>query len=316
MFKVFLLILSILSSYANDTVNLQLKWKNSFWFAGFYMAKEKNFYKDVGLNVNIIENNHNISILNEVLNKKNTYGIMDSALFYWALRGKKIELLMPILENSPIALVTTDLSIKRLKDIADKHIITEKNSINNPSIIAMLKSRDMDIQKLNISDKSYSINDLLTKRYIFSIYDTDELETIENSGIKYKIFKPIDYGFDFYGDIFFTSKKEFKDHPHRVKAMMDATKKGWRYAFSHIDETIQIIQKKYNTQHFSYAKLKDEATRVKKYISSNFKFNDIKIKRIDDIYILLDMASNARNINDYIYKPFVLDKKEEVRNFF
>ncbi len=72
------------------------------------MAKEKNFYKDLGLNVNIIENSHNISVLKKVLNDKNTYGIMDSALFYWALEGKKIELLMPILDKSPIALIRTN----------------------------------------------------------------------------------------------------------------------------------------------------------------------------------------------------------------
>ncbi len=310
MFKVVLLVFFFLFSYASEIVNLQLKWKNSFQFAGFYMAKEKNYYRDLGLDINIIENKHNTYVLEDVLHKKATYGVSDSSLFYWALKGKKIKILMPILENSPIALITTDTSVKRLKDIANKHIATEKNSLKNPSIIAMLKSKNIDINSLNISDKSYNLKDLITKKYIFSIYDTDELKTIENSGKKYSIFKPIDYGFDFYGDILFTSQREYQKHPKRVKDIIKATKKGWRYAFSHIDETIRVIQAKYNTQHFSYSKLKDEATRLKKYMSRDFKFNDLKIKRINDVYLLLDMVSGVRDIHDYLYKPFILSQKE------
>ncbi len=50
--------------------------------------------------------------------------------------------------------------------------------------------------------------------------DTDELKTIEYGREKYKIFKPDNYGFDFYGDILFTSKNEFLKNPERVKRFM------------------------------------------------------------------------------------------------
>ena len=50
--------------------------------------------------------------------------------------------------------------------------------------------------------------------------DTDELKTVEDSGEKYKIFKPDNYGFDFYDDILFTSKNEFLKNPERVKRFM------------------------------------------------------------------------------------------------
>jgi len=56
--KVLLLALLLLSSgnaFANDEVSLQLKWKHAFQFAGYYMAKEKGYYDEAGLNVTIIE---------------------------------------------------------------------------------------------------------------------------------------------------------------------------------------------------------------------------------------------------------------------
>ncbi len=41
--------------YANEKVSLQLSWYHQFQFAGYYMAKEKGFYDEVGLDVEIKE---------------------------------------------------------------------------------------------------------------------------------------------------------------------------------------------------------------------------------------------------------------------
>jgi NitT/TauT family transport system substrate-binding protein len=38
---------------ADEAVNLRLKWLNQAQFAGFYLAREKGFYKSEGLNVNV-----------------------------------------------------------------------------------------------------------------------------------------------------------------------------------------------------------------------------------------------------------------------
>jgi len=37
-----------------DSVTLKLKWKHQFQFAGYYAALEKGFYRQAGLDVNII----------------------------------------------------------------------------------------------------------------------------------------------------------------------------------------------------------------------------------------------------------------------
>ncbi len=45
--------LSLATAQAADTVNIQLKWVAQAQFAGYFVAKEKGFYKDVGLDVTI-----------------------------------------------------------------------------------------------------------------------------------------------------------------------------------------------------------------------------------------------------------------------
>src|SRR6201994_2735041 len=45
--------LSVVSAQAADKVTIQLKWVAQAQFAGYFVAKEKGFYKDAGLDVTI-----------------------------------------------------------------------------------------------------------------------------------------------------------------------------------------------------------------------------------------------------------------------
>src|SRR3954452_4334891 len=45
--------LSLASAQAQDKVTIQLKWVAQAQFAGYFVAKEKGFYKDAGLDVTI-----------------------------------------------------------------------------------------------------------------------------------------------------------------------------------------------------------------------------------------------------------------------
>ena len=52
-------------------VTIQLSWFDQFQFAGYYMAKEKGFYEDVGLDVTIKPFKFGIDITKEI--SKGTY---------------------------------------------------------------------------------------------------------------------------------------------------------------------------------------------------------------------------------------------------
>jgi ABC-type nitrate/sulfonate/bicarbonate transport system substrate-binding protein len=52
-FLVFILFSQTLFSKELKKITLQLSWFNQFQFAGYYMAKEKGFYEELGLDVEI-----------------------------------------------------------------------------------------------------------------------------------------------------------------------------------------------------------------------------------------------------------------------
>ena len=122
---------TLLSAYTLEKISLQLKWKHSFQFAGFYIAKEKGFYSDVGLDVEIKEkkdNLNNTKIHDNIINSKSTYGISNSSIIYDVMKNRPLIALMPIFQHSALVLVTTDKNITKLKDLENKKIkISDSN---------------------------------------------------------------------------------------------------------------------------------------------------------------------------------------------
>ncbi|MGE4419224.1 MAG: ABC transporter substrate-binding protein [Sulfurimonas sp.] len=70
-------------------VSLQLQWLDQFQFAGYYMAKEKGFYKDAGFDVEIKKFSNKTDVIDDVLNGRTTYGIGRSSLIWSMLKEKK-----------------------------------------------------------------------------------------------------------------------------------------------------------------------------------------------------------------------------------
>ena len=55
---------------------------------------------------------------------------------------------MPIFDHSPLCLVSTDMSIKTLKDIEKKNITIDEYSLNSLPIVAMLKSQYVNLTQI------------------------------------------------------------------------------------------------------------------------------------------------------------------------
>ena len=59
-------------------------------------------------------------------------------------------------------------------------------------------------------------------------------------------------GIDFYGNSIFSSENEVRRHPERTEAFIEASMKGWAYAFDHVDEAVDIILNKYSDHPFAH----------------------------------------------------------------
>ena len=309
--KFLLLLLVISNTYASKDlkkVSVQLLWKHQFEFAGYYIAKEKGFYNDVGLDVKIKEFTFETKIIKDVLEKKSTFAIGYSSVILNKLKGDDIVLMNTLLQTSPHVLISLKSSnINTIKDFKNHSIKIMDEEEKSASIQSMLFANKIELSDMKRVKYSYNIYELINKKVdIASVYLSNEPFVLENKNIPYNVWDPKDYGFEFYDDLLFTSGSYAKNNPIIVSDFNKATLKGWKYVFEHIDETIKLIQEKYNTQNKSYNALKYEAKILKKLAySKNIPLGTInknKVQRIMDIYNLMVYSKSNINLDQFIFK--------------
>lgn len=254
------LVFSSLSVWATelDSVTLQLKWKHQFQFAGYYVAKEKGFYKNAGLDVTIVEASPDTNVVQEVIVGRAQFGVGTSELILNRHHGEKVLVLGVIFQHSPLSLITlAESNIDNIHKLLNRKVMIEPSSAE---LFAYLQQEGFTEKAFKLEPHNFDINDLLAGKIdAISVYETDEPYLLKQQGRAYYQFSPRMSAIDFYGDNFFTTDAELKAHPHRVEAFKEATIRGWHYAMQHSDEIVQLIYKNYSQRH-SIEHLKFEAT--------------------------------------------------------
>ncbi|TGL64938.1 ABC transporter substrate-binding protein [Leptospira jelokensis] len=296
----------VISISATEKVTLHLKWLHQFQFAGYYAAYEKGFYKDVGLDVEIIESTVGVRGIHEkVVAKTGQYGAGSNELLLQRHMGKPVVVLGVIFQHSPSVLF-----FKKSSNVQSIHDLVGKRVMLTPwmeEIVAYLKKEGIDKSDLQLLEHKFNPRDLIEGRVdAYSGYSTTQAYDFKKAGFPVVAYSPRLAGIDFYGDNFFTSEEELKKYPDRVKAFREATLLGWQYAMSHHEEIADIIYEKYS-QRYSKERLLFEAQQmmplVQPVLVEMGYMNPGRWKHINDIYFELGMLPKNINLKGFIYDP-------------
>jgi len=308
----FSLLLYSASGRAVDKITLQLAWLDQFQFAGYYMAKEKGFYRDAGLDVTLKTYQEGIVLVDEVLSDRADYGIGHSSIMIDRLKGTPIVALAAIFQSSPNTLLALkDSGIKTIQDIKGKRIMISENMKNAFVYRAMFSSQGISFSDMKLLPHSGRLDDLIEgKTDLMASYVSNEPYILQEKGIESIGFTPRDYGFNFYDDILFTTEEEIAAHPERTRLFLNASIRGWEYAFEHIDESVDIIREKYNSQNKSRASLVFEAMALKKLAYNNQKqLGNITINKFKEIYnlyrVMEPLDAPIEKLNGFVYQSFL-----------
>jgi len=303
----FFILLFVSALFGKDLqkVSLQLHWKYQFEFAGFIAAKEKGFYKDAGLDVELREFHVGQDIVKDVVEGKATYGIYNSTLLKYYLEGEPVVLLASFFKRSAMILVTTP-DIHSPKDLLDKKIMADSKLDFDDQFQHMFETQGIDTAKLHLVKHQYNVMPLVEGKVdALTAFVSDEPYKLDELGFKYNILDPSDYGVYNLMMELFTSKKEATQHFERTLAFKKASIKGWEYALTHKDEIIKIIQQKY-APHLKYKELINEAQKIEKlilpyaYSVGSIDLNYMK-QQEKQFYKSLQKKSN-RKVEDFLFE--------------
>ncbi len=284
-----------------ETVRLQLKWRHSFQFAGYYAAREKGFFADEGLDVRFMEfrvggKNH----VRSVLDGDAEYGTADSGLLLRAAGGDPVVWLCQIFQHSPLILISmADSGIFSPYQLAGKRVAFELKSAGTAPIHMMLKNTlGAPREKLRVVPGVYEPEPLMNGEVdAIATYMTDLPFWFKEKGLGVNIINPQNYGIDFYGDNLFTSRREAAERPDRIERMVRATLRGWEYALAHPEEIVDLILEKYNTQNRTKAHLMYGAKMTDHMILKDLiplgKIDPNRVARIWQTYYKLGAVDKA-----------------------
>ncbi|MBV5321267.1 MAG: diguanylate cyclase [Sulfuricurvum sp.] len=269
-FFIFLVTLaSLASGAALEKVSVQLDWKYQFEYAGYIAAKEKGYYRDTGLDVELREYHEGSDVVSDVLSGKTNYGIYNSSIVVDNGKIKPIVVMATYLQHSPLVLIARK-GIDNPADLIGKTIMGTKNELKHSSLSLLLSHFDITSQNTHFLDQTFSIDPFIAgKVNAMSAYRSNQLYFLDQMRIPYEIIDPIEYGFVMNAGNLFTSQQEAIKHSERTQKFIDATNRGWKYAAEHPGEMIDILIRKYHVKK-SHEALAYEAKVITKLMMTDF----------------------------------------------
>ena len=303
-----LIILFNIAIADNNKISIQLEWKHQFEFAGFYTALEKGFYKDVGLDVEIKEFEDGINISEDVINGKSTFGIASSALILERLKNKPVVLVASYFKQNALAIVTKP-HIKTPEDLKNKKIMALDWEMGHTSLGVMLKDYGINKDDYTLVNHDFKIDKFVNGEVdAMSIFITSQPYELDRLGISYNILNPANFGIYSYDVELFTSEIFANKNPKIVEDFVEATNRGWEYAFKNKEEIVDLIYNKY-TKRKTKESLLYEANQTEQIFKTNiFKIGAIApelIKLNADLYTKLGLVDKNFNLTSLLNSYYI-----------
>ncbi|HJO95213.1 MAG TPA: ABC transporter substrate-binding protein [Victivallales bacterium] len=245
-----LILLLAVDFYASNLhrkeVYVALQWQPQAEFAGYYVAQELGFYKEHGFDVKFIHENDNSEIIKLIKSGKTEFAVLSLvSAIVWNDDGLDLINIAQMQQKSDLSYVAkynsgifevSDINNKRVALYDSEYKSLQKAFLNKHNIEAILIPV---ISGINLF--LYGGVDLLpVKRY-------NEYHTLLNSGLnsnELTLFPLEEYGLDIPGTGIYCRKSFYKNNPSICNQFVNATVKGWQYAFNNPDKAIKIVNKR------------------------------------------------------------------------
>ncbi|MCO4783995.1 MAG: ABC transporter substrate-binding protein [Candidatus Cloacimonetes bacterium] len=236
--------------YSNQAIQLRLKWYHQLQFIGYYQALEQGYYKDSGFDVTLLEGNETDYSISVVLDGKADFGVGSTKVLHSYLKGKNPVLVSTIFQYNPLVLVSNSKKIQTIKDFDKTSLMIDAKEFGSTSILSMLAENGVSLDSINSVPFDYQKLLKLDTTNIdgFGLYITELPRLQQFYSNKLKVFNPIAYGSNEYGDFLFTSKSFVQKYPEQVQKFKDASIKGWKFALSNPQNSIQLFLNKYGSK--------------------------------------------------------------------
>ncbi len=231
---------------AIETVTLQLQWVPQAQFAGYYVALEKGWYADEGINLMIRPGGPDISPVSTVLAGNAEFATsMLADLVVAVQQGEPVISIAQIQQqNGLLLLARRDSGINAPTDFVNKRVGVWVGSWE-AQFSALAAQQGLTPDRFEKVSQGFSMDAFLSGDLdVASAMIYNEYYVVLESGLTPDMLNIIDYanyGLDFPGDILFTTRQMVEQNADLCVRMLRASLRGWQYAIDNPEEAVDIV---------------------------------------------------------------------------
>jgi len=229
----------------------------------FYVAYDKGYYKDEGLEVDFGLGSKELNPVKMVVTGKDTFGVLGGpdTLLIARSKGYNIKAVSILHKDSnfPCLIALKSSGITKLEQLQDKKIGFFYGHISTDVLRYMLKKNNINYTEVDVGfDYSQLIAGKIDAEWAFTV--TAGLQ-LPYKGIDINIISPKDYNITTQGYTIFAKDETIKNNPKMVAKFVKATLKGVNYMVQNPEDALKSLLKRNPKLHKDLS-----LTRLKKYI--------------------------------------------------
>lgn len=230
-----------------ERASLRLSWIKNTEFAGFFVAQERGYYKDEGIDLTINPSGGpTLSEVQAVAAKADTIGLSGGLSLMLARgQGIPVKAFGALFQKGPGCFVWLEKSgIKGVQDFKGRRLGLQQPARASTEAIFVLNN--MKIEDVTLVPVGFDIQPLLLGQVdVLTGLVTNQVVTLEQAGEKYGYQLYADLGFNFYWNTPFALDETFRDRRELLTGWLRASARGWDYSLKNPDEVAKMVVEKY-----------------------------------------------------------------------
>lgn len=295
-------------------VRLQLKWLPQAQFVGYYVADKKGYYKEEGIDLEIIAGGPDIASPTQVENGSADFAITSTnTLLTYQEQGYPLTLVAQMFQEGASVLVSfKDKGVEKPEDMKGKKVGAWLGG-NEYNVLSLLETVGLDKDKdLTLVKQDFTMDAFLSKELdVASATIYNELNTVYESGVKKDDVNVIylkDYECDMLEDGLIANTEWLKDNKEVAAGFLRATIKGWKDALDNPEEATDIVWAQMDQSTSTYEHQLAMTKEVAKLTCPSGEINKIGFMDDEKIQRTIDLSKKYGLIKEAIPLEKVYDK--------
>lgn len=230
----------------NSVVRMQLGWLASNGLLGEVVAQKKGFYKEQGIELEIVPGGPNVDGVGGVASGRAAVGQTSSSPSVMLARsaGIPVKAFAAGYQKHPFTYFSLSKNpIRTPKDMVGKTIATQPTAFI--LLRALLAANGIAEDQVKMVNMGSDMNQLMTGQVDAVtgwVTNTSALKVLGNDPVELMLW---DAGIELYANVYFTNDKVLEETPEELTKFLAGSAKGWGYAKENPEEAVSILVEAY-----------------------------------------------------------------------